>query len=465
MTRLQYAEVTGLFGYMNHQLAFRKDEPTIITAPNGAGKTHLLMLIRAALKLDITRLRQLPFSQLQVQSDTNRRLAINREINAEARTLTFQIFENSSALCAPVKIRETDKSEPDSRLPSHISELADGRWYDHHLERFVSTEFLERRYGMDLAETGARRFRNTPAIVEFVRGLNAILIDTKRLDLYHTIPRNSSDPLNDRRPTRTVGFDTNARSPILQYISQIKSQVNEARRNSVQATQRADVSFAPRALEAAKTKVDVANLRTRYAEVVEKYDDLAKNGLAVGAAPIDFPNKTTPTVRTILNVFLDDWEERLEPLLPVNEKLATLRSILDIKLRKSGKKTTMSTDGALRFETLTGEQRISVNSLSSGEQHLVALFTLLLFVATEGSVVLIDEPEISMHAAWKHAFLDDVRTVAKLTNLQIIMATHSTSIINGCWDLTEELNFTTIPILDQQTEGDDEESPEVDDLD
>ncbi|MEV5042055.1 ATP-binding protein [Microbacterium sp. LMI1x-1-1.1] len=160
-----------------------------------------------------------------------------------------------------------------------------------------------------------------------------------------------------------------------------------------------------------------------------------------------FPDKTTPTDRRILSVFLDDWDRRLEPLLPVNEKLEALRDILDTKLAPSGKVTSISARGGLEFHNAAGH-RLPVARLSSGEQHLVALFTLLLFAARPGSLVLIDEPEISLHAAWKHAFLADITRVAALSNLQVVLATHSAGIINGRWDLTEELELASqIPLM------------------
>jgi predicted ATP-binding protein involved in virulence len=70
---------------------------------------------------------------------------------------------------------------------------------------------------------------------------------------------------------------------------------------------------------------------------------------------------------------------------------------------------------------------------------------MLLFSARSGSLVLIDEPEISMHAAWKHSFLDDISEVAKLSELQIVLATHSSAIINGNWDLVREIEAPVIP--------------------
>jgi len=100
----------------------------------------------------------------------------------------------------------------------------------------------------------------------------------------------------------------------------------------VVATQSADLSFASRALAAAHARVNEANLHKRYNMIVDQYEDLSQNGLAIGEAPMAFPENTTPTIRRILNVFLDDWENRLEPLRPVNSKLELLRRILDGKL-------------------------------------------------------------------------------------------------------------------------------------
>jgi len=105
-----------------------------------------------------------------------------------------------------------------------------------------------------------------------------------------------------------------------------------------------------------------------------------------------------------------------------------------------GRRLVIGEDGSLSFTAQTGET-IPVEVLSSGEQHLLALFTMLLFEAAPGSLVLIDEPEISLHAAWQHEFLNDLDKVAELINLRFVLATHSQGIINGRWDLVEELGL------------------------
>lgn len=467
MRRLQHAKVSGLFGYMNHAISFRVNEPTILTAPNGAGKTHVLMLIRAALKLDAKTLMTLPFSNLSLTSDDGLTLKIDRLVQSgDKRQLKFRIQKNRRTVGQGAVLNEADIEEDKSGLPSFMREMPDGRWYDGRNERFVSPAHVEKRFNVNLSQNGVHRFKDNPEIVDFVVGLNPILIDTKRLDVYHSqltaYGLNSAEPLDRRYPRTSTADLSPTGSPIRQYIDQIRIQVNDAQRASVRATQLADVSFATRALKAAKATVNKADLRARYNGVIDKYEDLASNGLAIGEDLIEFPSETTPTVRRILSVFLDDWEDRLDPLVPLNKKLRTLREILDTKLKKSGKKTVMGPGGRLGFQTVTGERRVLVANLSSGEQHLVALFTMLLFVATEGSVVLIDEPEISMHAAWKHAFLEDISNVARLANLQVVISTHSTSIINGRWGLTEELGFTPIP--EPASGENDDPSNEADDL-
>lgn len=55
----------------------------------------------------------------------------------------------------------------------------------------------------------------------------------------------------------------------------------------------------------------------------------------------------------------------------------------------------------------------------------------LLFEIPEGSIVLIDEPEISLHIAWQRKFARDLQKIVELRNLFAIVATHSVQIVSG----------------------------------
>jgi predicted ATP-binding protein involved in virulence len=54
-------------------------------------------------------------------------------------------------------------------------------------------------------------------------------------------------------------------------------------------------------------------------------------------------------------------------------------------------------------------------------------------------LILIDEPEMSLHVAWQRKFLEEISEIVKLAKLDIILATHSPQIINDRWDLTVKL--------------------------
>lgn len=82
---------------------------------------------------------------------------------------------------------------------------------------------------------------------------------------------------------------------------------------------------------------------------------------------------------------------------------------------------------------------LALGDLSSGEQQEVVLLYELLFKVKAGTLVLIDEPELSLHVVWQKQFLDDLFKIIELQKINIVVATHSPQIINNHWDLTVDL--------------------------
>ncbi len=79
------------------------------------------------------------------------------------------------------------------------------------------------------------------------------------------------------------------------------------------------------------------------------------------------------------------------------------------------------------------------DSLSAGEQHKLIMAFDLLFKADDASLILIDEPELSFHMMWQMNFLDNLREITRLRNLQCIVCTHSPQIFDCDFDLAEDL--------------------------
>lgn len=444
MRRVAQVTVEGLFGHARHVVNFRESEPTIVLAPNGAGKTHILRLTAAALSMDGESLVDTVYGEVVIRFNDGAMLKILRSSDGSDPRVDVSAYRDGVQLGKTLSFNADDIDSTD-KLPNGINKIGPDIWRNDRTGLRLTASDLRRRFGIEVNALEAR-LKDHPEVADLCREPRPIFIDTWRLDSH----ANDTRMLGDWG-TAPGRIGDGAASRIRRYTDRLSNEITEARRSSVQATQSADLSFAKRALEAANQSINEAALHRRYNETVERYEALARNALAVGEAPMPFPEKTSPTVRRILSVFLDDWDRRLEPLVPVNAKLQTLRDILDGKLAPSGKRTTISSRGGLGFENLAS-QRLPVSRLSSGEQHLVALFTLLLFAAKPGSLVLIDEPEISLHAAWKHAFLSDITRVAAVSDLQIVLATHSAGIINGRWDLTEELTLNTDALI--EAEGD-----------
>ena len=83
---------------------------------------------------------------------------------------------------------------------------------------------------------------------------------------------------------------------------------------------------------------------------------------------------------------------------------------------------------------------IPVANLSSGEQHQLILFSKLLFDVPPNSLVLIDEPELSLHVTWQHEFLNDLKRVIDLCDFDVLIATHSPQIVHDKLDWMVDLH-------------------------
>lgn len=90
---------------------------------------------------------------------------------------------------------------------------------------------------------------------------------------------------------------------------------------------------------------------------------------------------------------------------------------------------------------LEDKMDFDIKKMSSGEKQIFIMFYCIVFAAANGSMVIIDEPEISLHVGWQQklgaAFLD----VCEYKNIEILVATHSPMVIHDRWDLARELRY------------------------
>lgn len=85
------------------------------------------------------------------------------------------------------------------------------------------------------------------------------------------------------------------------------------------------------------------------------------------------------------------------------------------------------------------EITVPLEKLSSGEQHQLVLFFELLFELQKNALILIDEPELSLHVAWQKKFIPDLQRIIALNQFDVLLATHSPQLIGRWEDLVVEL--------------------------
>ena len=101
----------------------------------------------------------------------------------------------------------------------------------------------------------------------------------------------------------------------------------------------------------------------------------------------------------------------------------------EVKYVKRGELKIFSHDG----------QEVKLETLSTGEQHLLILYHQLLFTVNPDTLVMIDEPELSMHVDWQEQFLKDMQRIVALRNFDLLIATHSPDIISDKHEWMVEL--------------------------
>ena len=138
----------------------------------------------------------------------------------------------------------------------------------------------------------------------------------------------------------------------------------------------------------------------------------------------------------VLGVYVEDVRKKLDVFSDTQKRIELFKEM--INKRFLFKRVDVDKRSGLVFRTDQGDE-LTPTQLSTGEQHEIVMLYQLLFDVKENSLILVDEPEISLHVAWQEMFLSDLAEIAGITKTHFLLATHSPQIINNRWDLTVEL--------------------------
>ena len=105
-----------------------------------------------------------------------------------------------------------------------------------------------------------------------------------------------------------------------------------------------------------------------------------------------------------------------------------------------GKKYRITMSNGLQFYAENEERSmLGFGQLSLGEQHIISQIYTMFFSPMPFQLVLVDEPELSFHLMWQMQYLGNIRAVQNMRKCAFLIATHSTQVFEGKFELTTDL--------------------------
>lgn len=443
MRRLTHVSVVGLLGRFNHNIDIDDQwEFVILHGPNGVGKTRLLEIIVAAFGPRPHALLDLPFERVHFRFTDDSLLQIVRLLADQdvlpglddaplnpnkAASLRYSLHlpggesvdwtysRSGDITLSPRRMRDVERYLP-------VDQVGPDVWLDLRIGDHVTFGELIARYGHELPfETGPPP-ELPDALRAFLADQDVHLIETDRLLRLDSRAIRSTQP---RRPPQ--------RATVLEFADDLTQRIGAALARNSRTSQELDRTFPLRLLNRElPPRVSDSELQERYERQSELRRRLADIAVLDPSAEIPLPERELADwERRVLWIYLDDSEQKLSTFQTLLDRVRLLREIVNDRFLFK----TLHIDAESGFRFITDEGlEISAAQLSSGEQHELVLLYDLLFNVTPNSLVLVDEPEISLHVRWQQEFLNDIQRIAALTDLRFIVATHSPQIIHTWWD-------------------------------
>ena len=448
--RIDNISVRGLFDRFDHDIALDPSERiAIIYGPNGFGKTMILRIVNALFNSPIRSLGRMPFGEVCVDFDDGSRLDVVRDSDAPLPQVTLMDAKGERETFPPgARIGPQE-------LPFPISEIDD---FVPGLERVGPSEWFDADSGdnLELHEVLVKyedflpfdveslsKWSVTPDWLKEIRtSLTVRLIDTERLtdfsshERLHAGRRVLRYPLPTRqrmlrqaRPERTVR----------RYSNELGRKIQQTLTDYATLSQSLDRSFPARLVKESDAQpLSTLELQEDLAKVEERRTEIVEAGLLTQEhEDLSIPDidSIDDSRRSVLTVYAQDAKQKLSVFDDIYARTDAFLRIANERLQY--KSLSVGLDG-LKVANSEGSN-LEPEMLSSGEQHEIVLLFELLFETKPNSLILVDEPELSLHVAWQREMLKDLQKIAELSKFRAILATHSPQIINDRWDLTIEL--------------------------
>lgn len=427
--RISSVKIDKLFEIFDYNISLSKKENVlIITGPNGFGKTMILNIIFNLFNKRFTFFRKLVFEKITLALEGDINIIVEKKFENEKHKVFFSFLEKGKKIDDDIEFSEKFESDFEQIIRNYLplGKMHDGRWIDHRTDRILTLEEIINEYSDELPTKIKNRFFRIKNVRmnEILDSIKVHLIREQRL--FKKVDRD--DRTYQESYNQTIMTET-----IQSYSKELKQLISQNLQQSFKVSQQLDSTY-PDRLVRESNKLTEEEYNKRFEKLNVKREILSKNAL------YESEQKFLPYSKDdskALLVYLNDLEQKLAVFDDLLEKLELFTSILNER-RFTFKTIQIDREKGFYFKTSKGKELLLMQ-LSSGEQHEVVLLYELIFNAKQNVLVLIDEPEISLHITWQKEFLNDLLKIIKIQNMQVMIATHSPSIINDRWDLVYNL--------------------------
>jgi energy-coupling factor transporter ATP-binding protein EcfA2 len=426
--------VRGLFGQRDVDIQMAVGEPTILTGANGTGKSTLLKLVNAVSEGNLQVLASLPLESFELYFENLPTFRLIRGSKSRGPTVTWgnekvdlRHLDTKLFSDFPVWVNELVMSAADADLAELLSDEARARGLTSDEYRRLRERLFLWRGRSHSEETHNRK---PDWINKLPEAFPVLFVTDQRLIVEHERSGRTNTPTRQRSQSRRLAVEAAS--------ADIASQMEAADLAYAGVSQAQDRTFPVEVIRAmtspSQSRQSPKRLRDLLEDVDKRRQALRRVGLLATHEDIDLEGSLTPDILNhpgvvpVMETFLKSTVRKLEVYTDLAARLTPFKNFLDERF--DPKLMTPSRSG-LAFNLPHEKDSIRVGQLSSGEQQLFVLAYEILFRTKPGTLVIIDEPEISLHVMWQDTLVRDLISMGEPAKLQFLMATHSPVIAAG----------------------------------
>jgi energy-coupling factor transporter ATP-binding protein EcfA2 len=445
-SRLAEFRIEGLFGLYAHKIALNSQEHiTIIIGPNGRGKTVCLKFIEALFHKKFSFFRDIPFEIAEfvfaggeiIKLEKILEKTEDEERNSPIKLkFTLNSQREKTLTWSPAGIDINLRRQVRRYLPGDWEHVSDDIWIDRSDgEQLTTTELLHRYQPPPKLIAGLLQTAPQP-FAKLIDGIDCHLIETQRLLVFPSSP--AEDDL-ETAPYRVRRRARHSNLAIQQKAQALKTILQNTITNYANLSQSLDRTFPFRVFEAqGSPSSSQEGLRLELKSLDDRREALMSAGIldAQHEAVTLRSGNIEPGVARALEIYVTDAVRKLDVFNELRGRLDLFKQI--IETRFIDKTIHIDRESGFKITSKTG-LNIPLDKLSSGEQHQLILVFDLLFEVRANSLILIDEPELSLHVAWQKTFIESLKRIIALNTFDVLIATHSPAVVARHFSLVVEL--------------------------